>query len=285
MTTHCAADRAATPQNSPQSTAPRTYPQEVFRRVLLWTFVVPPLVGLLFVAVFWRKPVWTALTMAAALFLFTLISMACLNLSQQGQLWRAARLYLTSVLLVVALFLLFIPEALILPGVIVLFILMLLAMAVEPFSRALGWGAVMALVYLVTLTLRRVIDIPPMDFGPWGDLFRFSLPVIELVIFIVLMRAVTQHLSEALAQSQRAEAGLRQLAAIVENSDDAILSKTLEGTILSWNRGAERLYGYSAEEMRGRSVSILVPPDRLDELGQITERLTRGERVEQFETV
>ena len=75
------------------------------------------------------------------------------------------------------------------------------------------------------------------------------------------------------------------LAAIVESSDDAIYAKTLEGAILSWNHGAERMYGYSAAEVVGRPVSILVPPRSTDEVPQILERIKGGERVDHFETV
>ena len=74
------------------------------------------------------------------------------------------------------------------------------------------------------------------------------------------------------------------MAAIVDSTDDAILSKTPEGIVTSWNRGAERLYGYRAAEMIGRSISFLVPPERLDELQQITETILRGERVARLET-
>jgi PAS domain S-box-containing protein len=74
------------------------------------------------------------------------------------------------------------------------------------------------------------------------------------------------------------------LAAIVESSDDAIIGKTLDGVISSWNRGAEKLYGYSAEEVEGRPISILIPPDRPDELAQILERIKRGETVQRYET-
>lgn len=75
------------------------------------------------------------------------------------------------------------------------------------------------------------------------------------------------------------------LAAIVESSDDAIIGKTLEGAITSWNKGAERLYGYSAEEVIGRHISILVPPDRPAEVDEFHDKLRRGERITHFETV
>lgn len=75
------------------------------------------------------------------------------------------------------------------------------------------------------------------------------------------------------------------LAAIVSSSDDAIVSKTLDGTITSWNEGAERIFGYSRQEMIGQPVLKLIPPDRSNEEVQIIERLKRGERVDHFETV
>ena len=79
--------------------------------------------------------------------------------------------------------------------------------------------------------------------------------------------------------------GLQLLAAIVESSDDAILTTTLDGTVLSWNKAAERMYGHRHEEIIGNPVSILLPTDRPDEVDDILERLRRGEKVDHFETV
>jgi PAS domain S-box-containing protein len=76
-----------------------------------------------------------------------------------------------------------------------------------------------------------------------------------------------------------------ELAAIVESSDDAILSKNLDGIILSWNKGAERLFGYRPEEVIGKHISILIPEERADEEPRIIGRISRGERVEHYETV
>jgi PAS domain S-box-containing protein len=75
------------------------------------------------------------------------------------------------------------------------------------------------------------------------------------------------------------------LAAIVGTSDDAIISKTLDGVITSWNKGAERIFGYSAEEAVGQNISMIIPHDRRKEETYILEQLRRGERVEHFETV
>ena len=75
------------------------------------------------------------------------------------------------------------------------------------------------------------------------------------------------------------------LAAIVNSSDDAIIGKSLRGVITSWNQSAERLFGYTAQEAIGHSITILIPPDRLHEEFAILERLKRGERVDHFETI
>ena len=81
------------------------------------------------------------------------------------------------------------------------------------------------------------------------------------------------------------EAELRGLlAAIVESSDDAIISKTLEGVVTSWNRGAQRIFGYSAEEVVGQHISLLMPPERVEDMRWILERVRRGERVDHYET-
>ncbi len=88
-----------------------------------------------------------------------------------------------------------------------------------------------------------------------------------------------------LTERRRAEEGLSRLAAIVESSDDAIYSKTVDGIVLTWNAGSARLYGYSAEEITGRPISPVIPPDRGHELPPIYDRIRRGERVEHYETV
>jgi PAS domain S-box-containing protein len=88
-----------------------------------------------------------------------------------------------------------------------------------------------------------------------------------------------------LIERNRAEQALARLAAIVETSDDAIISKDLNGIIITWNRGAERLFGYRAQETIGLPVTILIPPDRIDEEATILARIRRGERVNHYETI
>lgn len=76
-----------------------------------------------------------------------------------------------------------------------------------------------------------------------------------------------------------------RLSAIVDAADDAIVSKELDGTITSWNRAAEKIFGYRADEINGRNIAILIPPDRKDEQARISERILRGESVRHFETL
>ena len=83
----------------------------------------------------------------------------------------------------------------------------------------------------------------------------------------------------------RAETAVQFLAAIVESTEDAIYGKSLDGTIISWNKAAERIFGYTAEEIIGHSVSILYPIDRRDELIDVMERIKHGQRVGLYETV
>lgn len=96
-------------------------------------------------------------------------------------------------------------------------------------------------------------------------------------LFTAFMRDITER--------KQAQEALVKLAAIVESSDDAIISKSLDGMILSWNAGAQRIFGYSANEAIGQSMSILIPPDRSDKEPQILQKIKQGERIEHYETV
>jgi two-component system, cell cycle sensor histidine kinase and response regulator CckA len=94
-----------------------------------------------------------------------------------------------------------------------------------------------------------------------------------------------QEMKSAAAERKRIAERLSQLASIIECSSDAIIIHTLDGAIVSWNAGAQMVYGYSASEVLGRSRSVLIPPGETDDLPQIAETLKRGEPVKRFETV
>jgi len=117
-----------------------------------------------------------------------------------------------------------------------------------------------------------------------GQRIRVSItvsPILDYSGAVVGASATARDISAR----KRAEEGLRYLAATVEFSDDAIIGKNLDGVILTWNKGAERMYGYSADEVLGRSIYVLIPPERSDELPRIFEQIKQGEAVEHYETV
>jgi PAS domain S-box-containing protein len=105
------------------------------------------------------------------------------------------------------------------------------------------------------------------------------VPAIRRALREVQERRALKDADEQLRRSQR------ELAEIVASSADAIIGKNLDGIITSWNSGAEKVFGYRADEARGHSITMLLPPDRAAEEQQILERLRRGERIEPFETV
>jgi len=88
-----------------------------------------------------------------------------------------------------------------------------------------------------------------------------------------------------ITERKRADENAARLAAIVESSDDAIVSKTLEGVIVTWNSGAQRIFGYTAEEAIGKSIQMLMPPDRVEEEPVILRRLRSGERIDHYESI
>jgi len=116
----------------------------------------------------------------------------------------------------------------------------------------------------------------------WGQYEKFILGAMVLIVVLTALLAlllVERRRLRLVSESRR------HLAAIVECSDDAIVSKDLDGKILSWNRGAEVMYGYSADEMIGEHVSTLAPPGRKEESSEIIDKVKAGVDVEHFETV
>jgi PAS domain S-box-containing protein len=117
--------------------------------------------------------------------------------------------------------------------------------------------------------------------GSLIDVTMTLLPIRDAAGGVAGVTAVVRELSD----QQRAERALRRLASIVESSDDAIISKDLDGIVTSWNRAAERIFGWAAAEMIGRSIRTIIPADRQREEDDVLLRIRRGEKIDHFETV
>jgi PAS domain S-box-containing protein len=153
-----------------------------------------------------------------------------------------------------------------------------------------GFGGVAAL----ELYQRKGLEMPfIMVSGVMGE--ELAVEMVKAGAHYYLTKAHLDRLADAVRQELRA-AGERQirkqteataayLSSLVESCDDAIIGQTLDGTIVSWNSGAERLYGFSSREMAGRSVSILIPKYRPDELPSILDKIRGGGHVERSETI
>ncbi len=141
-------------------------------------------------------------------------------------------------------------------------------------------GTATAIALLTVLaTWGTVRGVGPFAHGPPNE------SLLLLQAFLGTMAVMSLLIAAVVAERKRDEAALARLASIVESSNDAITSKTLGGVVTSWNAGAERLYGYSAGEAVGRPISIIIPPDRPNEMLRVLARLQRGEHIEPFETV
>ena len=127
------------------------------------------------------------------------------------------------------------------------------------------------------------INVAGRNAGMYDSEFGIALrSLIEMVLLISLVWWAAESIRRLEGSAAESHG---KLAAIVENTDDAVVSKSLDGTILSWNTGAERLLGYSAREAVGKNILMIIPQDRADEEATILDRLRRGERMEHFETV
>jgi PAS domain S-box-containing protein len=142
----------------------------------------------------------------------------------------------------------------------------------SPVAKVLREGIVVGLANHTLLIARDGTEIPIDDSGaPIRDVAGTVHGT------VLVFRDVTAR--------RRAEETSRLLASIVASSDDAIISKDLHGVITSWNKSAERIFGYTAEEAMGQPITLIAAPDRVDEMPQILERIRQGERIDHYATV
>jgi PAS domain S-box-containing protein len=148
--------------------------------------------------------------------------------------------------------------------------------------------------WLFDIALSAIVNVARFDLGFYlGRIYGLCAASFVLAVLLVDNVALQAELSRLLdmlhrqAASDRDRFTARELlfSAVVESSNDAIITKTLDGTITGWNRAAERLFGFTAAEAIGQRIDIIVPPDRRDEVRDILDRIARGEAIEQFETL
>ena len=149
--------------------------------------------------------------------------------------------------------------------------------------------------HLVRQLLPAVFLLPPIlaGLGQWGikngiygEPIALALSTtLDVVVLFGLVSWNAETLNKNMTDKKQIEITLSQIAAIVQSSEDAIISKTLDDRISSWNLGAERLFGYTAQEIIGQPISVLLPANRFSEEADILQRLLQGERIQHFETV
>ena len=173
-----------------------------------------------------------------------------------------------------------------------------MAFAVLPFVM---WAAIRFGMSVTALSIFLVASIATVETALGSGPFTTNTPLMNAVlldIFFAVVSVTGLTLAAAVAERERAEGERERLvreraeaearlrfAAIVESSDDAIVSKTPEGDIVSWNKGAQQIYGYTEAEVVGRPISILVPPELVEEENEILEKLRVGDRIDHYETV
>ena len=158
------------------------------------------------------------------------------------------------------------------------FVLFIVAVMLS--TRFGGWGpGVFATLFATVASI--YVSIPPngaLGLANLDDALRLTtFGLIALFVIVLISRDLTAQ--------RKSEEDVARLAAAVSSSEDAIVLKSLEGTIQTWNPGAVRLFGYSADEVIGKSIQIIYPPDRLDEFENTLARLKRGESADHFDTI
>jgi PAS domain S-box-containing protein len=164
----------------------------------------------------------------------------------------------------------------------------------RPHSVLDVWLMVVMCAWLFDVALSGIFSAARFDLGFYvGRIYGLCAASVVLAVLLIDNLALQVEMSrllqivrrEAASDKERYSERERLFSAVVESSNDAIITKALDGTITSWNHAAEHLFGYSAAEAVGRPVDIIVPPDRRAEVHNILNRVGRGERIQHYETV
>jgi PAS domain S-box-containing protein len=164
----------------------------------------------------------------------------------------------------------------------------------KPYSVLDVWLMVVLCSWLFDIALSAILNVARYDLGFYlGRIYGLCAASFVLAVLLIDNVGLQAQLARLLGTLRRQAASERTLhtererlfSAVVESSNDAIITKSLDGTITAWNRAAERLFGYVSIEAVGRPIDLIVPPDRRLEVRNILEQIGRGERIEDYETV
>lgn len=262
---------------------PRLESVKALAKYAFFAVVLAPFTGAFVGALASRGPYWTSWWISffsEALGFLTLLP-AILGWVSKRQSWarESVAYHLEAAALLVALilvgYLTFVsPWAMIPPALPVVPLLLWAALRFGP------TGVSTAMIVLVFLSIWGAVDGrgPFVEMGPTKN-------VLFLQVFLLFAAAPFMLLAAVVEERKQADESRFKHAAIVESSDDAIISKNLEGIITSWNAGAQRIFGYSEAEVVGQSIAILIPLELGEDENTIQQRVRRGERIEHIETV
>src|SRR3984893_5476220 len=164
----------------------------------------------------------------------------------------------------------------------------------RPHSVIDVWLMVVLCAWMFDIALSAIVNVARFDLGFYaGRIYGLCAASFVLTILLVDNIALQAHLArllealrrQATSERERHTERERLFSAVVESSNDAIITKALDGTITGWNRAAERLFGFAAEEAVGNHIDIIVPPDRRPEVRDILDRIGRGQAIEHYETL
>jgi PAS domain S-box-containing protein len=164
----------------------------------------------------------------------------------------------------------------------------------RPHSVIDVWLMVVLCAWLFDIALSAIVNVARFDLGFYvGRIYGLCAASFVLAVLLIDNVALQAQLSRLLGTLRRQAASERDrhtererlFSAVVESSNDAIITKALDGTITGWNRAAERLFGFTAAEAVGNRIDIIVPPDRRAEVREILDRMARGETIEHYETL
>jgi len=198
------------------------YRQDVLRTLFRLGVGIASVTGFVYLVIFWQRPGPATLMLAAAFCLFSLVCWRCLHLLGRAQTQRAIQIFIAGAMIVAMLFILFVPDKLVLMGMIGLFFLVRIGTFLGASRITTLLGSIWALLYIITVTLRNIVSLPQVDLWLLGGFFWYIQPPVLLVVFVLLDRTFTQYLKKALLASEAARHDLARSYLELERQKESL---------------------------------------------------------------